>query len=118
MALLNQKLKAATLVEALMALVIVMICFVIGSMIYVNVINSDNNRQEIKANLILNETALKTKEEKKFIDEKIEIGNENLIIQKTVILYKNIENLNLLTLIASDKKGRVIAQRKELIAIQ
>ena len=114
--LLTVNLKAATLMEALIALILIMFCFVIGSMIYVNVVKSDNNRQELNANLLLHEITLKTIQEKKFIDEKIE--NENMTIQKTVTQYKNTNNLNLLTLTASDKKGRILAQHKELMVIQ
>ena len=110
----NTKLQASTLVEALISMIIVMMVFVIGSMIYVNVINSDNGRQKLNAELLLQQVTVTTKRENKFLDEKIEAGN--IIIQKKVVLYKNISNLHLLLLIAFDKQGKQIADHQELIS--
>lgn len=113
MALLKIKCKASTLLESLVAMVLIMICFGIAMMIYVNVMSSDNNRQKLSAQLLLNQVALEGKQEKKYLDEKIEAGN--MTIQKTVAPYKEADNLSLLTLTAFDKNGKMIAQHKELI---
>jgi hypothetical protein len=115
MALLKTQLKASTLIEALVAMVIVMICFGIASMIYVNVLNADNNRIQLKAHLIVSDLAQKAKTTSTFLDEKIE--TEGLVIQKSIEGYHDIPNLSVLKFVAFDKKGKVITEYKELFII-
>ncbi len=115
MAVLKEKIKASTLIEALVAMVIVMTCFGIASMIYVNVLNADNNRIQLNAHLLVHELAQKAKETNSFLDEKIETNG--LIIQKSVEPYHDIPNLNVLKYIAVDKKGKLIAEYKELFIL-
>lgn len=109
------KLKASTLMESLVAMIVIMICFVIASMIYTNIINSTNNKLKLDASLLLKEIGIKAKEENNYLDEKFE--TENLVVQKSVTSYKNSGNLSLLTLIAFDKNGKKIAEQKELIIV-
>lgn len=113
MALLNAKVKAATLMEAMVAMVIVMICFGIASMIYVNVLNADRNSILISAHLTMATLAEKTKESNTFLDEKI-VG-ERLAIQKAVEPYQAIPGLFLVKYTAADKEGKIVAEYKELV---
>lgn len=107
------KLKAATLMESLVAMVVVLVCCGIAAMIYVNVMNSGNEREKLKAHLLLNETAIKTKSERLFLDE--EIKGEFITIRKTVEPYKEQADLSLLVLTALDEAGNIIETRKEII---
>jgi len=113
MDLLNKKIRASTLLETIVALMLVMMCFSIGMMIYVNVINSDNNRQKLHVHLLLKGIAFKTKTDNSYLDESIE--SEMLSIKKKVIKYKDTENLNMLTLKAYDKQGKLLEEYKELL---
>lgn len=110
---LRKKIKASTMLEALVAMVIILGAFTVTCMIYVNVTTSDNSRQKLDAQLLMNELALKTKQEKSFIDEKTE--TDFLIIEKTISKYPNAENLNQLTIIVSNKEGKIIAAYNELL---
>ena len=107
------KLKAATLMESLVAMVVVLVCCGIASMIYVNVITSGNEREKLKAHLLLNEAAIKAKNENLFLDE--EIRGETITIRKSIAPYKELPDISLLTLTAVDADGHVIETRKELI---
>ena len=126
MALLNstcllpgRELRAATLIESLIAMVIVMISFSAALMIYVNISKSDNNRQKLRAYLLLNEAAIETKANNAFYDE--EIQSETMVIRKSVKSYNPAysgENPKILLLEAYDKSGKKIADRKELVITQ
>lgn len=109
----NEQLKASTLMESLIAMVIIVTCLAIGTMIYANVLASDKQRLQLKAMLILNSEALQTKSEKSFLDSEKQLDEWN--IKKTVEHYEQTENLYRLTLSITDKEGKTIATRNELI---
>jgi len=110
---LNGKLKASTLIESLVAMVIIITCLGVSSMIYSNVLNSDNQRTQLKAMLILSEEAIATKTEKSLLDSEKQIGDWT--IKKTVESYPQSENVFKLSLTAINKSGKIIAIRNELI---
>ncbi|OFY82803.1 MAG: hypothetical protein A3F72_01585 [Bacteroidetes bacterium RIFCSPLOWO2_12_FULL_35_15] len=114
MAGMNWQLKASTLIESLIAMIIIVTCLAIGTMIYANVLASDKQRLQLKAILILNNEAQQTKAEKTFIDSERQLDEWN--IKKTVEHYEQTENLYRLTLSLTDKEGKTITTRNELIA--
>ena len=113
---LEYKLKASTLIESLIAMVIIVVCVGIATTIYVNVLDSDKQRQKLKAALLLDDIAIKTKAGKNFLDEEMTI--ENWKIKKTVGRYKDYSNLYQFTLKVIDSENKRIALRNELIVIQ
>lgn len=113
MAKLNHKLKAGTLIESLIAMVIIVVCLGVFAMIYSNVLDSDQQRLHLKITLLFNKEAIEIKKEKAFLDSEMLIND--WVIQKVIEPYPGTENLYQLTLIAINKKGKVIAERKELI---
>jgi Tfp pilus assembly protein PilE len=112
----KSKLKAATLFESLIAMIIIIVCFGVAVMIYTNVLNSDKQRSELTAILLLNKEAVEFKKEKKFIDDEKKVGDWN--IKKTIQLYEYTKNVYHLQLMAIDKNGNTIATRNELITIE
>ena len=116
MALLTKKIKASTLIEVLVAMIIIMISFGIAMAIYMNVSLSDHLVQKLKAELLLNETAIETKAANSFIDEKT--GSDKISINKTVTSYNGIPELHLLMLEAFDVNGKKISERKELVIVK
>ncbi|PCJ87266.1 MAG: hypothetical protein COA57_04870 [Flavobacteriales bacterium] len=116
MALLKQKIKATTLVETLIAMVIVMITFGLGLMIYVNVMNSGNQQLKLNAQLLMNQMAAETKTDNNFLDEEME--TETLKIIKTVLPYEGSKRLNILMFEAFNKGGKKVTERKELIIVE
>jgi hypothetical protein len=110
------KLKAATILESMVAMTIIVVCLGIGTMIFVNILNNDRDRLSLKATLLLNNESLKTKKEKFFIDG--EEKEEGFTIKKTFVKYSETENLLQMSLKAFDENGKLIIERKELIIIE
>src|SRR5262245_17830929 len=117
MALLNKgkQVKGSTLIETLVAMTIILISLVFSGIILLNILNLRNNRQNFRAHILLNELAIKTKSERRFVDENIEDGN--IVFQKTTGSYNGIKNLYIQSVEASDKKGKVLDEYKELIFV-
>jgi len=114
MAELKHKLKASTLIESIIAMVIIVVCFSVAVMIYVSVLDSDKQRVKLKAIQMLNEEATRIKNEKNFIDEQKAVNN--WIINKKVEHYSGADSsLYLLSLVVTDSTGKIIARRNELI---
>lgn len=113
MALLIKKIRGATLFEALISMIIIMMCFGISLMIYLNLVQGENKRKKVNGNCFIDKLAWETKEKNNFTNEKI--VTETLIIEKTVQPYLQVKNLSILTFIASDKNNQLVAKRRELI---
>lgn len=116
MAKLNHRLKASTLMESLIAMIIIVVSFGVATLIYSNVLDSDKQRLQLKAILVLNQEAIETKTEKTFLDSEKQIGDWT--IKKTVEKYPQTEILYAIGLSVIDKNGKIIATRNELIPIE
>ncbi len=109
----SHSIKASSLFETIVALMVIMIVFGIAMTIYVNVMRNSTSLSELKASLRLDELARETKEKKSYFDEKFE--DESTLIEKKVTKYKDKEGLFLLDLQAFDKTNKRLAERKELL---
>jgi len=109
----NKRFKATTILESMVAMVIAVVCLGIGTMVFVNVLNSDKDRSSLRADLLLNRISLQLKRAKLFIDG--EEKAENLIIRKTFEKYGDTDNLLQMTLQALDENNKLLFERKELI---
>lgn len=110
----NNKLMASTLVETLVAMIIVMLAFGIGLIIYLNVIQSSGAQQKLNAHLKMNQIAIETKNKNLFLDE--EYPSETMKIVKTMVPYDaSSDNLKILKIEAFDAGGKKIGERKELV---
>ena len=110
------KLKGSTLVESLVAMVILVITTGITAMIYVNILESQRGPLKLQANNLLENIAGESKASNNFIDEEIKSGDIRII--KTAKKYSDKKSLLLLELIAFDLNGKLITKRKELILAQ
>ncbi|MFI5219202.1 MAG: prepilin-type N-terminal cleavage/methylation domain-containing protein [Bacteroidia bacterium] len=115
MAVLNKKINGSTLIETLVAMVIIIICFGIGTVIYSNVINSVDFRQRLHASMVLNEVSIQSKKDNNYVDNDYEI--ENLVVKKKINRFMESDDLLQMTLSAYNGKGKLIAQHKEVIFI-
>lgn len=107
-------LKGSTLIETLVAMIIVMLAFGIGLMIYLNVIQSSGAQQKLNAQLQINKVAIETKDKNLFVDGEYTL--ENLKIVKTLRAYSpESERLKLLKIEAFDWNGKKTGERKELV---
>ncbi len=112
---LGKRIKGSTLIESIVATVIIMFCFSVVTTVYVNVFRADDHSRKFSGHLILKNAALKIKSEKDFIDKVYKV--DELTVEKTVAKYGESENQELwllkLKLIDADKK--LINDYKELI---
>ena len=110
----TQQLPASTLVEVLVSMAIVMIAFGLGLSIYFTVLNSDRNRMELEAGLLINEMAAESHAQNVWLNETVKL--DALTLEKTLTPYEGMtDRLQTLTITAYNKQGRVVAQCKELV---
>lgn len=113
MDLLKPILKATTLIEALVAMVVVMLSFGIAVTIFANVTESSPLNEKIRVEVLLQELLAKTKIEKNFLDG--EMQSNGIKVQKKVAPYAAARGLSILCLTAFDRNNKIIVERKELI---
>jgi|CXWL01.1.fsa_nt_gi hypothetical protein len=116
MAILNKKIKAATLIESLIAMVIVMLCFGISTTVYINVISSGNQIQKLKSELILKKVAMETKKEHLFLDEEITL--DEITVRKKITPYNGLKNLSQINLQAYNSNEKLLSEYNELVSNQ
>jgi len=115
MAELTDKIKASTLVEALVAMVIILIIYGIGLTIFINVNKSSANRLKIEAYLQLEDIVAKTKKEARYLDETYDL--ENLKVEKKITKYDNNNSLNVLQIKILSKENKLLAEHREIIKV-
>jgi hypothetical protein len=110
------KLKAATIVEALVSLVVIAMAFSTSIFIYVNVTKADNMREKLHAGIILRHVALHTQQYGSYDQAEIELGNGKIL--KNVTSYKNYNNAYLLQLYYLNGRGDTVGKYQELIQVE
>lgn len=105
------KVKSATLIEVIVAMIIIMTIFALSMMIYVRVLNSSISERQVRIGLILKKVAENTASSKRFFDETFDEDGFN--IRKNITKYDNRENLIHLHLEITD--GGKTFRRDELI---
>jgi Tfp pilus assembly protein PilV len=83
--------KAATLIEVIVALVIITIIFGVSTMIYVNVLHSSYSHRQFNASLVVKEVCEETLATKRYFDEQAD--RKNVTITKTVSRYRDMLNI-------------------------
>lgn len=106
--------KAFTILESMVAMVIVMIVFSLASIVVINVSSSGVTRQKHIAHVMIRNLRNETIQEKRFIDEAFEL--DNLRVEKTLLDYPGSEQLKVL-LIEVLKEDKKIMENKELIIV-
>jgi Tfp pilus assembly protein PilV len=113
MGLLSAKLRGATLIEALVAIIVVAITFVMSAMMYINIISSDNSFQKLKAASTIREMLMDTYSRKDFMDTTF--AQDSITFVKTVTIYPNTPKGIVLSFKAIGPNKQVLAACNELI---
>jgi len=113
---LSYRLKASTLIESLIAMVIIVVCLVVGTMVYTNVLDSDKQRNRLKAMLMINKEVLEIKSGKNFLDAEKQTGDWT--IKTTVEKYDQTDHIYKLSVSIMDQNKKIIALRNELIPVE
>lgn len=113
---LHIKLKASTLVETIVAMLLVTIAFSMAMVLMLKISKNSNNSLKTKAYILANDVIVKTKTEKLYIDQEFNYGN--IIIKKTVTEYENNEKLFQLKVSAFDSRNHKLFEQNELLIIE
>lgn len=110
-------LKASTLMESLVAMVLIMLTMCIGGMIYGNVLSGSDSARKLKAQLLLEaESEYRTRNTEYRMSKVLEKEDRGeMKVVTSVEPYKNMPGLLLVTKRAVDTEGKVLAERKELV---
>ncbi|MBY0426789.1 MAG: hypothetical protein K2Q22_14230 [Cytophagales bacterium] len=107
------RLKAATLIEIMVALLIISIVFTITLNILLKVSQSGYTLSKIKAIQEIKRTSFKTKNERRFIPEELHL--EGFVIKKNIKPYPTDTALLELSIAAYSMEGKLIYQQKEIV---
>ncbi|MDB5274744.1 MAG: hypothetical protein JWO58_3111 [Chitinophagaceae bacterium] len=110
------KVRSSSMVEVLVAMVLFTVVFTIGITVYVNVVRSGFSMSKLKATLLLNKIAMDTKINRRFIPESIQEGT--ISIDKQIEDYNKDSQLVVIVLKAYDANHMLLAERKELWAME
>lgn len=114
--MLNFKVKASTLVESIIAMLIVTIVFSMALVLMLNISKNSNNSLKTKAYILANDVLVKTKSEKSYLDQEFNYGN--ITIKKMLVEYENNEELFLLNISTYDLRNHKLFEQNELIIIE
>lgn len=107
------KVKASSLVEVIVALVIITVSFAVCVVVFTQTGFSSYNRYENKGTEILHAYVYKTRLNKNFGNEKTKM--ESYWIKRTVTPYNNLHNLLLIEFEIADLSNRVFKKEKLLV---
>lgn len=109
---LNKNLKASTLLESLISMVLIMICFTIATAVYLNIIRGNQTGKKLKVHLLMEKMAFETKQNNTYLDETQ--NYENMVIRKMIKPYPSASGLYLLSLKAFENE-KLFDEYNELI---
>lgn len=112
---LSTKIRAFTILESMVAIVIVMIVFGLSSVVIINISSTGITKEKQQAFTLVQQLRNETLQQSRFIDESIEL--ENLIIEKTILDYSTSSELKILLIIAYRGKEKLF-ESKELVLIK
>ncbi len=107
------KLKAFTLFESIIAMLIIVSVFAMATYSIVNITSSDDSFKRTKVLFELNKMAVEMKEKKQYLDGEDVIEGIHYI--RKAEKYKDADNLVLLNFSAKTESGVLLYERKELI---
>lgn len=113
MALLTKKLQGATLLESIVAMVLLMVCLGIATLVYVNVVGSGNSRQKFHAYVLIHQVAAQARIQRNYLDEEQEMAG--ITVTKKISKYAGMEKTYTMKITATDLNGEVLAEQKEII---
>jgi Tfp pilus assembly protein PilV len=112
---LKYKLKAFSIIESMVSMVIVVIVFSLSTMAIANVTTTGMSKEKQDAYMLVKQMRNITLKSERFIDESVE--EKGLIIQKTILNYNRSEDLRVL-LIEALKDEKKLFESREIILIK
>ncbi|PCI94570.1 MAG: hypothetical protein COB15_13695 [Flavobacteriales bacterium] len=112
---LSDKIKAFSIIESMVSMVIVVIVFSLSSMVIANVTKTGISKEKQDAYILVKSMRNETLKNERFIDETIEV--KGLLIEKTILDYNRSEQLRVL-LIKALKNEEILYISKEIITLK
>ena len=112
----NKKLEASSLIETLVAMVILMLSFGMATVLFVQVTKSNVNLQEVKNQAIITNYISKIKRTEAFFNRTERIGDKTIFQQ--AIPYKNNSSLLFINVELRDVYDSLLSSHKELIYME
>ena len=112
----NKHLKGFTLMETIVALVIVMLSFGLAMLLFTQVENSRRTAIKMKAVVAMEEIALQAVELNRYLDDRIEY--DAFYIEKKCFPYQEGSNALVLELASFMKNNEKIGERKEILILK
>jgi hypothetical protein len=109
------RLRASTLVETIVAMVIIMICSGIGLDLFSNISRDVNDELRIQAEIRINNLAGESKLKNDFTETVIESGEMRL--ERSFSVYQNKKSLGILMIEAYSLSGRKICAHREIVEV-
>jgi hypothetical protein len=109
------KLKGYVLLESMIAMIIVMMCFGFSLAIYNNIVTGSKSKLRVLARIALENEARKAKSGNRLIDETIQYPEFQ--IDKKIMSYNEYQNTEQLHFIALAPNGFQLGEYNELIRI-
>jgi len=109
----KHRISAYTLIETIIAMVIIMLVFGIAMMIFINVVRTDRIVQRTEVFFKMNEILFETKNNGDYTDDSF--GFDTYEIKRVVINYNAYQNIKQLTVSAYDNEGKLLGEKSELI---
>lgn len=108
-------LKASTLIEVIIAMVILLVIYSMVIITFLNFSGQSNSSIKIQATLLIENVSNTAKSTFRFIDD--EFSFDNITIRQSILPYKGMDDLKILKLEAISNSGKTIVSKNELITI-
>ena len=112
---LKTKIHAFTVMESMVAIVIVMIVFSISSVVILNITSSGMSREKQNAYMLVKSLRDETILTNRYFDETF--NRNEIVVEKTIVNYGNSNTLKIL-LISAFKNKKKLFETKELILLK
>lgn len=107
------KMKGYVLLESMIAMIIVMMCFGFSVMIYNTIVASTRSKLKVLARIRLENEAIKDKTQSRFLDENL--SYDEFHIDKQIIPFKNSDGVLQLHYQAITPDGIILGEYNEII---
>jgi Tfp pilus assembly protein PilV len=107
------KLKGSTIIEVLVAMVIILACSSLATVIYLNVLQSQNSAEKLKAFRILKQFQQETESKGNFINEETEA--DAFTVKKECRPYQGNMQLIQLTFSIRNAEGKELIRQSKLV---
>src|SRR4030042_4832336 len=107
-----RKIKGSTLIEVLVAMVIIIICLGSATIMILNISKSGSTQLKLLAEQTAEKVIEQSKLDHEYLDESYE--TEGIIVEKRVKSYKNLDGLLELTVTVFRSDMKQLVQKKEL----